>query len=57
MSLVQAAVLCDEGTSSSTPFVIIKEQRKKKEDKKGRLASDEILVDFEIFKILYRSHH
>ena len=36
MSHVQAALLCDEGASSSTPvfvsFAFLMEQRKKKED-------------------------
>ena len=36
MSHVQVAILCDEGASSSTLFVIFfKEQRKKNEDTEG----------------------
>ena len=58
MSHVQAAVLCDEGASSSTPsvmtFRLLKEQGKKKEDtedeKKYHGAVDESLSEQQFCK-------
>ena len=35
MSRVQAAVLCDQAASSSTPIIFLKEMWTKKEDTKG----------------------